>query len=195
MGLRPSPFMLVRFSYLAEEFASGKRWYKDNPLRWDRIKLNLQATADFDTTFFSSNLDAPIRLSNLFRYNIITGRVLLLSGRQLRLYQGGMRTGSTLLVSLEKIDTIALRPPLGLVRYSVRTFKLLSDPSFEFVWKREQRTGRIILGGMAVGVPGIAQSLHDCRNEAKDYCMCIQVQHVLVPNRGNREDVFFSTLA
>jgi hypothetical protein len=50
MGLRPSPFMAVRFYYLAEEFARGNRWAKDNPLRWDRIKLNLPGSSTFDPT-------------------------------------------------------------------------------------------------------------------------------------------------
>jgi hypothetical protein len=50
MGLKPSPFMAIRFYYLAEEFARGNRWQKDNPLRWDRILLNLPGATDFDPT-------------------------------------------------------------------------------------------------------------------------------------------------
>jgi hypothetical protein len=42
--------MAVRFYYLAEEFARGNRRTKDNPLRWDRIKLNLPASKLFDPT-------------------------------------------------------------------------------------------------------------------------------------------------
>jgi hypothetical protein len=50
MGLRPSPYMSVRFYYLAEEFARGNRLQKDNPLRWDKIRLNLPGAHDFDPT-------------------------------------------------------------------------------------------------------------------------------------------------
>ena len=41
MGLKPSPYMAVRFYYFGEEFARGDRRAKQNPLRWDRVKLNL----------------------------------------------------------------------------------------------------------------------------------------------------------
>jgi hypothetical protein len=41
MGLKPSPYMAVRFYYFAEEFAKGDRRSKSNPLRWDQVKLNL----------------------------------------------------------------------------------------------------------------------------------------------------------
>jgi hypothetical protein len=50
MGLKPSPFMAVRFYYLAEEFARGNRHLKKNPLRWDAIKLNLPGDPKFDPT-------------------------------------------------------------------------------------------------------------------------------------------------
>jgi hypothetical protein len=41
MGLKPSPTMAVRFYYLAKEFARENRLQKDNPMRWDYVKLNL----------------------------------------------------------------------------------------------------------------------------------------------------------
>jgi hypothetical protein len=40
MGFKPSPYMAVRFYYLAEEFARGNRLEKENPMRWDFVKLN-----------------------------------------------------------------------------------------------------------------------------------------------------------
>ena len=48
MGFKPSPYWAVRFYYLAEEFARGNRWDKDNPLRWDRVILNLPGAKDFN---------------------------------------------------------------------------------------------------------------------------------------------------
>jgi hypothetical protein len=50
MGLKPSPFMAVRFYYLAEELCRGKRHQKNNPLRWDCIKLNLPGDPKLDPT-------------------------------------------------------------------------------------------------------------------------------------------------
>jgi hypothetical protein len=50
MGLKPSPYMAVRFYYLAEEFAKGNRRDKDNPLRWDRVELNLPGDPAYDPT-------------------------------------------------------------------------------------------------------------------------------------------------
>jgi hypothetical protein len=50
MGLKPSPFMAVRFYYWAEEFAKGNRREKGNPLRWDFIKLNLPGDPTYDPT-------------------------------------------------------------------------------------------------------------------------------------------------
>jgi hypothetical protein len=41
MGLKSSPYMSVRYYYLAEEFARGDRRLNMNPLRWDSVKLNL----------------------------------------------------------------------------------------------------------------------------------------------------------
>lgn len=50
MGLKPSPYMCIRFYYFAEEFARGHRLHADNPLRWDRVILNLPGATDFDPT-------------------------------------------------------------------------------------------------------------------------------------------------
>jgi hypothetical protein len=48
MGLKPSPYMAVRFYCLAEEFARGNRLDKNNPMRWDDVKLNLPGDPTFD---------------------------------------------------------------------------------------------------------------------------------------------------
>ena len=48
MGLKPSPYMAVRFYYFAEEFARGDRREENNPLRWDVIVLNLPGDPNYD---------------------------------------------------------------------------------------------------------------------------------------------------
>jgi hypothetical protein len=48
MGLRPSPFACVRNYYLAEEIVRGDRLDASNPLRWDRIILNLPGDPKFN---------------------------------------------------------------------------------------------------------------------------------------------------
>jgi hypothetical protein len=48
MGLKPSPYMAVRFYYFAEEFARGDRRAKNNPLRWDVVILNLPGDPNYD---------------------------------------------------------------------------------------------------------------------------------------------------
>jgi hypothetical protein len=50
MGLKPFPYMAVRFYYLAEEFARGHRRERTNPLRWDYIRLNLPGDPIYDPT-------------------------------------------------------------------------------------------------------------------------------------------------
>jgi hypothetical protein len=50
MGARPSPYSSVRFYYLAEEFCKGNRTDLNNPLRWDKIILNLPGSVDYDPT-------------------------------------------------------------------------------------------------------------------------------------------------
>jgi hypothetical protein len=48
MGLTSSPYMAVRFYYLAEEFARGDRQCKKNPLHWDSVRLNLPEDSMYD---------------------------------------------------------------------------------------------------------------------------------------------------
>jgi hypothetical protein len=48
MGLRPSPYMAIRFYYWAEEFARGKPKDKKNHLRCDEVVLNLPGDPSFD---------------------------------------------------------------------------------------------------------------------------------------------------
>jgi hypothetical protein len=48
MGLKPSPYMAVRFYFLAKEFARGNHLDKDNPMRWDFVKLNLPGDPAYD---------------------------------------------------------------------------------------------------------------------------------------------------
>jgi hypothetical protein len=50
MGLKPSPFMAIRFYYLAEEFARGNRRHKRNALRWDVVRMNLPGDPAYDPT-------------------------------------------------------------------------------------------------------------------------------------------------
>ena len=47
-GVRVSPFMVVRFVYLALKFAYGRHIDEDNYLRWDKIILNLPGSKDFN---------------------------------------------------------------------------------------------------------------------------------------------------
>jgi hypothetical protein len=51
MDFRPSPFYTVWFYYWAEEFVQGNRHDSKNPLRWDKIRLNLPGDPYFDPTF------------------------------------------------------------------------------------------------------------------------------------------------
>ena len=48
MGMRPSPFVAIQYLYLALEFAVGDRRDKTNPMRWDRLRLNLPGDPCFD---------------------------------------------------------------------------------------------------------------------------------------------------
>jgi hypothetical protein len=50
MGFRPSPYYSVRFYYWAEELVRGDRRDLKNPLRWDRIILNLLGSPTYDPT-------------------------------------------------------------------------------------------------------------------------------------------------
>jgi len=58
MGLRPSPEWSCRFYYLAEEFIRGNEKEVENPLRWDRVILNLIGIPDFNPA-----------LPNVFKWN------------------------------------------------------------------------------------------------------------------------------
>ena len=48
MGLQCSPEHCVRYYYFIEEFVRGSQKEKDNPLRWDRIILNLMGSTSFN---------------------------------------------------------------------------------------------------------------------------------------------------
>jgi len=58
MGLRPSPEWSCRFYYLAEEFIRGNEKEIENPLRWDKVILNLIGNSDFNPA-----------LPNVFKWN------------------------------------------------------------------------------------------------------------------------------
>ena len=48
MGFRASPYMAVRFYYLAEEVIVGNTQDLDNALGWQSVILNLPGMKDFD---------------------------------------------------------------------------------------------------------------------------------------------------
>jgi len=48
MGMRPSPFVAIQYLYIAIEFAVGDRRDSNNPMRWDRLRLNLPGDPRFD---------------------------------------------------------------------------------------------------------------------------------------------------
>jgi len=58
MGLRPSPEWSCRYYYLAEEFIRGNEKETNNPLRWDRVILNMIGNSDFNPS-----------LPNVFKWN------------------------------------------------------------------------------------------------------------------------------
>eukprot|EP00980_Cylindrotheca_fusiformis_P022018 scaffold8903_cov106-Cylindrotheca_fusiformis.AAC.3 len=47
-GLKPSPYNSIKFYYHAEEYVVGDPTEPGNPLRWDRVKLNLPGDPTFD---------------------------------------------------------------------------------------------------------------------------------------------------
>eukprot|EP00980_Cylindrotheca_fusiformis_P014674 scaffold3994_cov133-Cylindrotheca_fusiformis.AAC.1 len=47
-GLKPSPYNSIRFYYHAEEYVAGNPREPGNPLRWDRVVLNLPGASNFD---------------------------------------------------------------------------------------------------------------------------------------------------
>ncbi|KAI2494742.1 hypothetical protein MHU86_19779 [Fragilaria crotonensis] len=48
MGMRPSPYIAVRYYYWGEEFARGNPARSDNPMGYDCIRLNLPGMSQFD---------------------------------------------------------------------------------------------------------------------------------------------------
>ncbi len=48
MGMRPSPYIAVRYYYWGEEFARGNPSRTDNPMGYDCIRLNLPGMSQFD---------------------------------------------------------------------------------------------------------------------------------------------------
>lgn len=58
MGLKCSPEHCVRFYYLFEEFLLGDRKDSTNPLRWDRVILNLVGNENYNPS-----------LPNVFKWN------------------------------------------------------------------------------------------------------------------------------
>ena len=53
MGFKPSPELACRFYYFAEEFIRGNEKFPCNPLRWDKIILNLIGSKDYDPSLHS----------------------------------------------------------------------------------------------------------------------------------------------
>ena len=50
MGMHPSPFVAIQYLYLALEFGLGNRRDLGNPMRWDRLCLNLPRDTLFDAS-------------------------------------------------------------------------------------------------------------------------------------------------
>ena len=50
MGFCPSAYLAVRYLSLALETAMGNPKSDENPMRWDRVVLNLPGSEDFDPT-------------------------------------------------------------------------------------------------------------------------------------------------
>jgi hypothetical protein len=48
MGCKPSPYIAVRYLYLADELCRGDQCSLTNSMRWDSIRLNLPGVSDFD---------------------------------------------------------------------------------------------------------------------------------------------------
>lgn len=48
MGMKPSPYNSVRSYYFAEEFARGNPRIDSNPMRYDKVILNLPGSPDYD---------------------------------------------------------------------------------------------------------------------------------------------------
>ena len=51
MGMKPSPYIAVRFYYWGEEFAVGNlRDVSNNPFAFDKVTLNLPGMNSYDAT-------------------------------------------------------------------------------------------------------------------------------------------------
>ena len=48
MGMRSSPYNSVRYYYWREEFVRGDPSLENNPMRYDRVVLNLPCTPSYD---------------------------------------------------------------------------------------------------------------------------------------------------
>ena len=62
MGMKPSPYNSVRHCYWCEEFARGDPARVTNPMRYDRIRLNLPGMTSYDP-----------QLPKLMKWNELTG--------------------------------------------------------------------------------------------------------------------------
>lgn len=47
MGFRPSPYLAIQYLYCFLEFAVGDQRSKMNPMRWDKIRLNLPGSPEY----------------------------------------------------------------------------------------------------------------------------------------------------
>lgn len=50
MGLKSSPYVATKATYLGEEVAVGDRTSSDNPMHWSRVHLNLPGSEHYDPT-------------------------------------------------------------------------------------------------------------------------------------------------
>ena len=63
-GWNESPEQAVTFYYLAEEFARGKHTDENNPLRWDKVVLNMIGNKDYNPA-----------LPNVYKWDSINNRI------------------------------------------------------------------------------------------------------------------------
>jgi hypothetical protein len=64
MGFCPSPYLAVQYLYLALEFAVGNPRFNSNPLRWDKVRLNLPGDPVYNPS-----------LPMVMKWNEIAGRI------------------------------------------------------------------------------------------------------------------------
>jgi hypothetical protein len=65
MGLKPSPYMVVRFYYWAEEFERRNRHDSNNPLWWDNVKLNLLGGPTYNLTLVLRVMKWDLSIKNI----------------------------------------------------------------------------------------------------------------------------------